>query len=376
MSGIYIHIPFCKKICYYCDFHFSLDLSHKEQFITSLLKEIALQKDYLSEKKIETIYFGGGTPSVLSAQEINQIFDEIGKYFNLSNVGEITLEANPDDLSLEYLQALKQTRINRLSIGIQSFFDEDLLLMNRRHTANDAFICVENAKKVGFENITIDLMYGLPNLSLERWKENIKHALSLQVNHISAYHLSIEKQTAFNKFHNDGKITLPNEDLSELQYTTLVEILKENGFIHYEISNFARDGYEAVHNSNYWKQKPYLGLGPSAHSFNGTSRQWNISNNLKYISSLESNFINFEVEELSEKERFNEYILTSLRTIWGVDIAYIKNTFPQKYCSIFIAKMEEYVRQGHAVQNDATISLTNKAMFISDSIISDVFIAD
>ena len=340
------------------------------------MKEIALQKDYLSEKKIETIYFGGGTPSVLSAQEINQIFDEIGKYFNLSNVGEITLEANPDDLSLEYLQALKQTRINRLSIGIQSFFDEDLLLMNRRHTANDAFICVENAKKVGFENITIDLMYGLPNLSLERWKENIKHALSLQVNHISAYHLSIEKQTAFNKFHNDGKITLPNEDLSELQYTTLVEILKENGFIHYEISNFARDGYEAVHNSNYWKQKPYLGLGPSAHSFNGTSRQWNISNNLKYISSLESNILNFEIEELSEIERFNEYILTSLRTIWGVNIGYIKNTFPQKYCSIFIAKMERYVQQGHAVQNDASISLTNKGMFISDSIISDVFIAD
>ena len=340
------------------------------------MKEIALQKDYLSDKKIETVYFGGGTPSILSAQEINQIFDEINNYFDLSNVGEITLEANPDDLSLEYLQALKQTKVNRLSIGIQSFFDEDLLLMNRRHSAIEAKTCVENAKKTGFENITIDLMYGLPNLSLERWKENINHALSLQVNHISAYHLSIEKQTAFNKFHNDEKITLPNEDLSELQYTTLVEILKKNGFIHYEISNFARKGFEAVHNSNYWKQKTYLGLGPSAHSFNGSSRQWNISNNLKYISSLESNFINFEVEELSEKERFNEYILTSLRTIWGVDIAYIKNTFPQKYCSIFIAKMEEYVRQGHAVQNDASISLTNKAMFISDSIISDVFIAD
>jgi len=376
LSGIYIHIPFCKKICYYCDFHFSLNLFHKEQFITTLLKEIALQKDYLSDKKIETVYFGGGTPSILSAQEINQIFDEINNYFDLSNVGEITLEANPDDLSLEYLQALKQTKVNRLSIGIQSFFDEDLLLMNRRHSAIEAKTCVENAKKTGFENITIDLMYGLPNLSLERWKENINHALSLQVNHISAYHLSIEKQTAFNKFHNDEKITLPNEDLSELQYTTLVEILKKNGFIHYEISNFARKGFEAVHNSNYWKQKTYLGLGPSAHSFNGSSRQWNISNNLKYISSLESNFINFEVEELSEKERFNEYILTSLRTIWGVDIAYIKNTFPQKYCSIFIAKMEEYVRQGHAVQNDASISLTNKAMFISDSIISDVFIAD
>jgi len=376
MSGIYIHIPFCKKICYYCDFHFSLNLSLKVQFIASLCKEIAFQKDYLSDKKIETIYFGGGTPSVLSAKEINQIFDEIEKYFDLSNVGEITLETNPDDLSLEYLQALKQTRINRLSIGIQSFFDEDLLLMNRRHTANDAFISVENAKKVGFENITIDLMYGLPNLSLERWKENINHALSLQVNHISAYHLSIEKQTAFNKFHNDGKITLPNEDLSELQYTTLVEILKENGFIHYEISNFAREGFEAVHNSNYWKQKLYLGLGPSAHSFNGTSRQWNISNNLKYISSLESNILNFEIEELSEIERFNEYILTSLRTIWGVNIGYIKNTFPQKYCSIFIAKMERYVQQGHAVQNDASISLTNKGMFISDSIISDVFIAD
>ena len=376
MSGIYIHIPFCKKICYYCDFHFSLNLSHKEQFIASLLKEIALQKDYLSDKNIETIYFGGGTPSVLSAQEINQIFDEIEKHFDLSNVGEITLEANPDDLSLDYLQALKQTKINRLSIGIQSFFDEDLLLMNRRHSANDAFQCVENAKKVGIDNITIDLMYGLPNLSLERWKENINYALSLQVPHISAYHLSIEKQTAFNKFNNDGKFTLPSEDLSELQYITLVEMLKEQGFIHYEISNFAHEDFMAVHNSNYWKQKQYLGLGPSAHSFNGISRQWNISNNLKYISSLESNSINFEIEELSEKERFNEYILISLRTIWGVDIEHIKKHFPQNYCSIFIAKMESYVLQGFAVQNDATISLTNKGMFISDTIISDIFIAD
>jgi oxygen-independent coproporphyrinogen-3 oxidase len=376
MSGIYIHIPFCKKICYYCDFHFSLNLSHKESFIVALLKEIVLQKDYLSNKTIETIYFGGGTPSILSSTDINQIFSQLERHFDLSTVGEITLEANPDDLSLDYLQALKQTRINRLSIGIQSFFDEDLVLMNRRHTASDAYTCVENAIKMGFNNITIDLMYGLPNFSLERWKKNIAMALSLQINHISAYHLTIEKQTAFNKFQKDGKIILPTEELSELQYHTLVDILKEQGFVHYEISNFARSGFYAAHNSNYWKQKSYLGLGPSAHSFNGNSRQWNISNNLKYISALETGNILFEIEKLSEKERFNEYILTSLRTIWGVNIAYIKNNFPQEYCSIFIAKMEDYVQQGHALCNDTTISLTNKGMFISDTIISDVFVTD
>jgi len=376
MSGIYIHIPFCKKICYYCDFHFSLNLSHKESFIEALEKEIELQKDYLNDKTIETIYFGGGTPSILSSLEINQIFSQLEQHFDLSNVGEITLEANPDDLSSDYLLALKQTRINRLSIGIQSFFDEDLILMNRRHTAIDAYTCVENALKTGFCNITIDLMYGLPNFSLERWKKNIAIALSLQINHISAYHLTIEKQTAFNKFQKDGKIILPTEELSESQYHTLVDILKEHGFVHYEISNFARFGFYATHNSNYWKQKSYLGLGPSAHSFNGSSRQWNISNNLKYISSLETGVLPFEIEKLSEKERFNEYILTSLRTIWGVDIAYIKNNFPQKYCSIFIAKMEGYVHLGYVLQNDLSISLTNKGMFISDSIISDVFVTD
>jgi oxygen-independent coproporphyrinogen-3 oxidase len=351
-------------------------LSHKQSFIEALVKEIELQKNYLSDKTIETIYFGGGTPSILSSSEINSIFSQLELHFDLSNVSEITLEANPDDLSSEYLLALKQTRINRLSIGIQSFFDEDLVLMNRRHTAIDAYTCVENALKTGFSNITIDLMYGLPNFSLERWKKNIAIALSLQINHISAYHLTIEKQTAFNKFQKDGKIILPTEELSELQYHTLVDILKEHGFVHYEISNFARFGFYATHNSNYWKQKTYLGLGPSAHSFNGRSRQWNISNNFKYISSLETGSLLFESEELSEKERFNEYILTSLRTVWGVDIAYIKNNFPQKYCSIFIAKMEGYVHRGYALQNHLSISLTNKGMFISDSIISDVFVTD
>lgn len=373
MSGIYIHIPFCKKICYYCDFHFSLNLSHKEQFIASLLKEIALQKDYLSDKKIETVYFGGGTPSVLSAQDINQIFEEIEKYFDLSKVGEITLETNPDDLSLEYLQALKQTKINRLSIGIQSFFDEDLLLMNRRHTANDAFICVENTKKVGFENITIDLMYGLPNLSLERWKENINYALSLQVNHISAYHLSIEKQTAFNKFHNDGKITLPNEDLSELQYTTLVEILKENGFIHYEISNFACIGYEAVHNSNYWKQKLYLGLGPSAHSFNGTSRQWNISNNLKYINSLQNDELLFDNELLTSIDLCNEYIMISLRTMWGIDLLYFEVHFSMFKTALF-RNAQSYIDSGKINNTNNFLTIDESATFISDKIIADLFI--
>ncbi len=376
MSGIYIHIPFCKKICYYCDFYFSLNLSNKAAFVEALLLEIEDRKTYLNHQKIKTVYFGGGTPTVLTINEIKLIFETLQKYHDLSEVTEITLEANPDDLTVEYLEALKQTPINRLSIGIQSFFDDDLRTMNRRHLAYDAELCVKNAQKLGFNNITIDLIYGLPTLTLDKWKTNIHKALSLNIQHISAYHLTIEKQTAFNKFVKNGTLQLPSEEQSEQQYEILVETLKQNGFVHYEISNFALPGFEAVHNSSYWKQIPYIGFGPSAHSFDGKSRQWNVSNNLKYISLLGSKQNYFEVEYLTKKDCFNEYILTSLRTIWGVDIEYLKNTFPEKYCSIFIAKMESYVLQGNAVKLGNSIVLTNKGMFISDAILADVFVTD
>lgn len=376
MSGIYIHIPFCKKICYYCDFYFSLNLSIKTDYISALLQEIERRKDYLPNKKISTIYFGGGTPSVLSMGELQTIFNAISKIYDVSNVSEITLEANPDDLTPEYLQELRKTPINRLSIGIQSFRDEDLLMMNRRHSAVDALSCVGNAQNAGFKNITIDLMYGLPNLTLEAWQQNIQTALSLGVQHISAYHLTIEKQTAFNKFVNDGKIILPTEDISEEQYKVLVDMLLQHGFVHYEISNFALPGFESVHNSSYWKQIPYIGFGSSAHSFDGKSRQWNVSNNQKYISLLNNNELFFDHEHLTEKDRFNEYILTSLRTMWGVDIEYLKNIYGEKYCSIFMAKMDNYVLQGNAAKYDNSIVLTNKGMFISDAILADVFVSD
>ena len=376
MSGIYIHIPFCKKICYYCDFYFSLNLSNKKDYLVSLLKEIEIRKDYLCDKKIETIYFGGGTPSVLSALEINQIYNHLSQFYELSNVTEITLEANPNDLSYDYLYSLKKTKINRLSIGIQSFDNNHLMLMNRRHNSDDAFKCVKLAQDFGFENITIDLMYGLPELTSEKWLSNINFAITLGVKHISAYHLSIEPHTAFHKFLNTKRISLPTEDESLLQYNVLVETLKNNGFLHYEISNFALNGYLAIHNSNYWKQKNYIGFGSSAHSFNGSQRQWNISNNFKYINALNTNTEYFEVENLLLKDKFNEYLLTSLRTFWGVDITYIKNTFPIKYCTIFENRISHYLVESLAVKNGTNYSLTEKGFFVSDTIISDLFVTD
>lgn len=373
---LYIHIPFCKKICYYCDFYFSLNLSNKADYISALCKEIALKRDYLASNKLQTIYFGGGTPSVLTKDEIHHIFDTITRFFDISELQECTLEANPDDLTIEYLNDLRQTPINRLSIGIQSFRDDDLLLMNRRHTSDEAFSCVKNAKDAGFQNITIDLMYGLPNQTQEKWLKNIEAALLLDVHHISAYHLTIEENTAFNKFLKNNILAIPPEEESIVLYNSLVEILRKRGFLHYEISNFAKPGYEAIHNSNYWKQKHYIGVGSSAHSFNGSQRQWNVSNNLKYIAAITRNDIFCEVEELSITNRFNEFLLTSLRTMWGVDIARLKNTFPVEYYTIFERKMSYYLDQSLAVRTESAFILTEEGFFVSDAILADLFIVD
>jgi len=315
MAGIYIHIPFCKQACYYCDFHFSTSLKYKDELIQALIKEIKLQKDYLAGETVETVYFGGGTPSVLNADEINILLNTITNLHTVSANAEITLEANPDDLSKEKLQALRQTSLNRLSIGIQSFFDEDLAWMNRAHRANEAESSVKRAQDTGFENITADLIYGYPLLTDQKWKYNLDKIFALDIPHVSSYSMTVEPRTALASFIKTKKQQPMDEQQSAEQFILLMDAMQAHGFEHYEISNFCKPGNYSRHNSNYWKGVKYLGLGPSAHSYNGETRQWNVANNAKYIVALEKSEIPAETETLSEANRLNEYIMTSLRTM-------------------------------------------------------------
>src|ERR1051325_2630503 len=315
MPGLYLHIPFCKQACTYCDFHFSTSLKNKEPFLEALNTEIDLQKSYLSSNRIGTVYFGGGTPSLLTGDEIARIFDHLHRYFEIDANAEITLEANPDDLTKNKLREFKQTSVNRFSIGIQSFFDEDLKLMNRAHDAMEAQDCVKMAQDAGFENITIDLIYGTPTMSDERWKKNLQTAFDLRVPHISAYCLTVEPRTALAGMVEKKMVANVDDQRSSAQFLMMLEQMKLHGYIQYEISNFGKEGAFSKHNSNYWKGETYLGLGPSAHSFDGTSRQWNVRNNEIYIRSLKEDKLDFVKEVLSADQKYNEYILTSLRTI-------------------------------------------------------------
>ena len=374
MAGIYIHIPFCKQACHYCDFHFSTSLRNKEALVDAICKEIELRKDYLNTKELSTIYFGGGTPSLLSSADLEKIFKAIGKHFTIASGAEITLEANPDDLTKTKTDELKASGINRLSIGIQSFLDEHLVLMNRSHTSEQAIEAVKNAKKSGIHNMSIDLIYGLPNLSPEKWQHNLKQAFSLDVSHLSAYCLTIEKKTALNRFVENKTITLPEEPIVLEQFETLMEQTGKNGFIHYEISNFGKEGMFAKHNSNYWKSEQYLGVGPSAHSYDGKSRQWNIANNALYIKGIESEEPTFEKEELTEANKFNEYIMTGLRTIWGIDMEHVKTTFGRRIMNKLLNETKEYMDAGYMQQNGENVTLTQKGKFLADKIASDLFI--
>ena len=321
MPGIYIHIPFCKKACHYCDFHFSTSLQNKKTFLSALGKEIEIQKKFFEKETatvINTVYFGGGTPSLLSYDELAVIFEKLNAHFTISPTAEITLEANPDDLNSAKLKELTASPINRLSIGIQSFYEDDLKWMNRAHNAEQAISSVKGAQDKGLENITIDLIYGIPTLDNTKWKNNLQKAFELSVPHISAYCLTVEPRTALADMIKKKKVLNINEQQSIEHFTILVEEMKQHNFVQYEISNFCKNKRYSKHNSNYWKGESYLGLGPSAHSFDGKNRQWNVSNNALYINSLTNNKINFEREELSEKKRYNEYILTTLRTMWGL----------------------------------------------------------
>ncbi|MCD6019143.1 MAG: hemN 2 [Bacteroidetes bacterium] len=375
MSGIYIHIPFCKQACNYCDFYFSTSLQNKEFLVKNILSEIDQRINYLPDKQIHTIYFGGGTPSLLSEKETFLILEKVYKLYKVSNDAEITLECNPDDLNEEKLKELKRLEINRLSIGLQSFDEEELKWMNRAHTARESESSIKRSQDRGFENITIDLIYGSKFSNLANWKKTLDKTIALKVPHISSYNLTIEDKTKLgHDFKVKKEVAIDDEKSSEL-FLEMIDRLEKNDFIHYEISNFGKEGFFSRHNSNYWKGEHYLGLGPSAHSFDGKSRQWNVANNNLYIKQVsENNQAFFEKEILTEKERFNEYILTSLRTIWGINLDYLKTNFNAEFVKVFQEQIAEYIRQDTVVVKNKTYTLTEKGKLLADKIASELFV--
>jgi oxygen-independent coproporphyrinogen-3 oxidase len=342
-----------------------------EEYVNALCKEIELQKNFLTKEKIKTIYFGGGTPSLLSPKQLQVILDKLIQNFDLENEIEITLEANPDNLSIKYLKALKEIGINRLSVGLQSFIETDLQLMKRKHTVKESIKAIGDAQESGFDNISIDLIYGLPDLTISMWEENIEKALKLNVQHISAYHLTIEPNTLFNKYYQSNKLNLPTEDESLSQFKILKRITEQKGFMHYEISNFALDGFISLHNTNYWMGVKYLGLGPSAHSYNLTSRQWNIQNLRKYMDAISQGKIPFEIEYLTKIEKFNDFLITSLRTMWGLNTEKLKKDFGKDLETYFLGKTKKYLDQNLMKESNSNFTLTEKGIFISDNILQD-----
>jgi len=372
MAGIYIHIPFCKQACHYCDFHFSTSLQYKRQMLDALKKEIQLQKNYLLGETIQTIYFGGGTPSILDAADIQLLIDAITGLHAVSAMAEITLEANPDDLDKAKLQALRQTPLNRFSIGIQSFFDDDLAWMNRVHRAAEAEAAVKRAQDAGFENITVDLIYGYPLLTDDKWKHNLNKVFELQVPHVSSYSMTVEPQTALASFISKKKQPAMDEQQSAAQFMMLSEAMQASGFEHYEISNFCKPDHYSKHNSNYWKGIKYLGIGPSAHSYNGEARQWNVANNAKYMQAIELGKIAAEEEVLTERDRLNEYIMTSLRTMWGLNLSALDGIAAAASTQL-LAVAQSYFEREWIVQKDDTIFLTPTGKLYADATAAALF---
>lgn len=372
MSGIYIHIPFCKQACHYCDFHFSTSMKKKDEMVLALAKEIQMRKTDFKDEVVETIYFGGGTPSRLQIADLRLQMDSIYNNYKVSEYPEITLEANPDDLSEDYLIELSKIGINRLSIGIQSFFEDDLQLMNRAHNSAEAKKCLELATKY-FDNISLDLIYGIPGMSNEKWKQNIETALSFGIPHLSSYALTVEPKTALNKLIQTGKIAKPNDEVAEAHFQILVETLENNGFIHYELSNFGKENYFSKNNSAYWLGKKYLGIGPSAHSYDGISRSWNVSNNAMYLKSLEENKLPNEIEILSKSDRYNEYIMTGLRTIWGVSLERIEQEFGKDYLDYLHKQSRKFINDDLLFVENYILKPTPKGKFLTDGIASDLF---
>ena len=372
MAGIYIHIPFCKKACHYCNFHFSTSQQLMPEMVKAICKEAAIQQSYLTEK-VETIYFGGGTPSLSTKYQIQSTIDTLRELFDVADDAEISLEANPDDITEEKLTGWKEAGINRLSIGIQSFFEDDLQWMNRAHNAQQAMQCIELAQKIGFANITIDLIYGTPALTDEKWKQNVVTALSLNIPHLSCYALTVEPKTALAKMITTQQSENVDADKQARHFLLLTQWMSEAGFEHYEISNFALPRFRSKHNSSYWQGKPYLGLGPSAHSFNGISRQWNIANNSLYLKSIETGTLPFEVEVLTETQQLNEYIMTSLRTIEGISLKRVAESWGDEKKILLINTAQKHITCGHLVLANDILQLGADGKFLADGIAADLF---
>lgn len=374
MSGIYIHIPFCKQACHYCDFHFSTSLKKKGALVDALCQELLLRKDE-NKGEVETIYFGGGTPSLLEAQELKQIFDSIFSLYPVSENPEITLEANPDDLSEKKIKMLASSSINRLSIGVQSFFGEDLKLMNRAHNQEEALESIALAKKY-FDNISIDLIYGIPGMSLERWEKNLETALQLEVPHISSYALTVEPRTALKKLIEKGEIAAVDENAAKAHYELMIEYLEGAGFENYEFSNFGKPGYFSQNNTAYWFGKPYLGIGPSAHSFDGISRKWNVSNNSLYIKAIEKEEIPSEEENLSLIDQYNELVMTRLRTKWGISLEEVEQRFGESYRIYLLKEAQRLLADGLLELQEDLLKVSRKGKFLSDGIAAELFMVD
>lgn len=371
---IYIHIPFCKQKCSYCNFHFSTSLNFKDEMISAMKKEIFLRKDELQNKNLQSLYFGGGTPSILSGDEIKSLIDEVLRYFSFNADIEITLEANPDDLDKNFLKRISNSPINRLSIGTQSFFDEDLRLMNRAHNASDAGGSIKRAQDFGFENLSIDLIYGSPTSNLEIWKQNLNKAIALEVPHISSYALTVEPKTALENWIANGKVSKPKDEEQNIEFYYMIDFLKDHEFEHYEISNFAKKGFHSRHNSAYWKYNEYLGIGPSAHSYNGFDvRSWNVANNQQYIKKLNSNLLAKETEILSSKDQFNEMIMIGLRTTWGVDLESLKSKFKEDILDQFHKEIHQKIADGILIKENNHLKISKKHWFMADGIASDLF---
>lgn len=375
MAGIYIHIPFCRQACTYCNFHFSTSLQYKNDFIAALLKEIELQSEnnYLQQQTVETIYFGGGTPSILQIEDIQLIFGNLHQQFSISSSAEITLEANPDDIDEQKLYGWKQAGINRLSIGIQSLFDEDLQWMNRAHSATEAKAAIEKARAAGFENFTVDLIYGTPSLTDEQWNYNINWVLEQNITHLSCYALTVEPKTPLDKLIRTHQATDVDALQQSRQFVQLMHKMEDAGFDHYEISNFAKPGHRSKHNSSYWHGTYYLGLGPSAHSYNGNSRQWNVSNNTQYIQALAENIIPFEKEELTSTQQLNEYIMTSLRLMEGCDLNFVQEKFGVAKKETLQREAQRFIHFNWMKETDEYLALTKEGKLFADKIAGELF---
>lgn len=372
MAGIYIHVPFCKTRCIYCDFFTHTDLTHKHDYVLSVCRETRLRQNYLGSDTVKTIYFGGGTPSLFDKDAFNRIFEAIDSNFEIESDAEITLEANPDDLTEKYIRDLVSLPFNRISIGVQSFDDDNLRFLNRRHSSRSAVKAVESCQQSGFENISVDLMYGLPGQTMEGWICNLEKAIALDIQHVSAYHLIYEEDTRLYKLLQQHRVQQVDEELSIDMFSAMTDKLTDAGFVHYEISNFARDGFISKHNSSYWLREKYLGLGAAAHSYNGADRAWNISSIGGYIEGIEEGKPKQEVESFDIYTHYNEYILTGLRTVWGVDLKELEQLYGVEMLNYCMQNVQKHIDADVVAISGSVLKLTRKGLFVSDNIMSDL----